>query len=254
VDFSLDGKRTLVTGGTHGIGLAVARRFAERGAEVVITGRRAEGEEIAKQIGGRFIRADFSNDGDIEALFSALSDAPGALDVLINNAGFGIEEGPNQTVDLDDVDRILQVNLRAVILSMKLATPLLTDGASVINTSSISGLQGEPMLSTYGLSKAALNSFTRSMACELAPRRIRVNAVCPGPVETAYWQPDDPQMPIVDYMMPLARVPKAEEIAPLYQYLAADESAMLTGQWLVYDGGFTAGIALQLAPKLGVPA
>jgi dihydroanticapsin dehydrogenase len=254
MDFCLEGKRALITGATHGIGLAVARRFAARGARVVLSGRRSEGTEIAKEIGARFVPADLEDEAQIEALFGATQEALGGLDVLINNAGFGTFEGPNAGVDLAEVDRILQVNLRAVILSTKLATPLLADGAAVINTSSVSGLQGEPMFATYGLCKAAINSFTQSMACELAPRGIRVNAICPGPIETTYWQPDDPQMPLVDYTMPLARVPKAEEIAPLYQYLAADESRMLTGQCIVYDGGMMAGTALQLYAKLGIPA
>ena len=252
MDFSVANKRVVITGATHGIGLAAAQRFAARGAKLLISGRRDSGERIAEDLDAHFVRADFNNDADIKHLFEQAERQLGRIDVLINNAGYGYDEGFNADTDLTEVDKLLQVNLKAVMLSMQLATPLLNDGAAVINTSSIAASQGSPLLSAYAASKAAINSLTQSLACELAPRSIRVNAVCPGPIQTTYWQDDDPLMPLVEHTMPLGRVGKPDEVASLMQFLASTEAKFITGQCIAIDGGMSAGSAVQLYEKLGI--
>lgn len=243
--FELNGKSVLIVGGTAGIGLAIARRFALHRARVVISGRRADGDEIAAEVGAQFIRADANLEQDLKGLFGETSKLLGPLNIVINNAGIAYSTGDIAETDLEDFDRIADTNLRAAFLVLKLAPAHMADGGAIINTASISGMRGGSKLSVYAATKAALINLTQSSALELAPRGIRVNAVSPGPIRTNIWGDVDPEN-FARHALPLARMGEPDDCAGAYHFLAADDSAFITGINLVVDGGYTSGLALQL--------
>lgn len=251
--FELDRKRVLITGGTAGIGLAVARRFALHGAQVVICGRRDDGEDIASEIGAQFVRADMMVDSDINRLFSETKKLLGTVNVVINNAGIAYFTGDIWETDLADFDRIVNVNLRAAFQVLKLAPQYMVDGGTIINTASMSGLEGGSKLAVYAATKAALINLTKSSALELAPRNIRVNAVSPGPIRTEIWGDVDAET-FAKVALPLARMGEVDECAAAFHFLAADDSAFITGTNLVVDGGYTCGLSQQLDALAGQAA
>ena len=238
--FSILGKATLITGGTAGIGLAAARHFSEQGARVVISGRRDSGSDIANSIGCHFVQTDMNESQDIENLFSEAVGYLGKLDVVINNAGIGGEVGHISDSDMNIHDQVIAVNLRAAYHVLKLAPEHMNDGGSIINTASISGMEGEIGSATYSASKAALINLTQTAALEMAPRNIRVNAISPGPVKSEIWEGNDP-IEWSELVIPLGRIGEAEEVATAFHFLASDAASYITGANLPVDGGYLSG-------------
>jgi NAD(P)-dependent dehydrogenase (short-subunit alcohol dehydrogenase family) len=243
----LEGKIALVTGGTSGIGLATAQAFAQAGAKVYITGRRAtELDKAVAAIGGETVgvQADSGKAQDLERLFARIKAQSGRIDVLFVNAGGGsmlplgaITEAQYQ----DTFDR----NVKGALFTVQGALPLLADGASVILTSSVTSITGTPAFSVYSASKAAVRNFVRSWVLDLKGRGIRVNAVSPGPIRTPglveLAGPEaSAQQGLLDYMasqVPLGRVGEPEEIAKAVLFLASDDASFVNGTELFVDGG-----------------
>ncbi|HEY0938945.1 MAG TPA: SDR family oxidoreductase [Steroidobacter sp.] len=243
--FSLSGMTAAITGGTSGIGEAVAARFAAAGARVVIIGRR-DGRDIARRSGAiAAIRADCASEDQVARALNEARDVLGQeLDVLVNNAG--VENTGPMIADATatELQRVFDINTFAVFYGLKYGPLVLKDGGSIINTASVAALMGIPGYSQYSASKAAVISLTRSAAVELAPRGIRVNAVCPGSVFTPMLPPDHPEVPLAMQMCPLGRVGTTDEVVGAYHFLAAAESRYITGQALAVDGGIVAGVSL----------
>ena len=240
--FSLKGKRCLITGGTAGIGYAIAKRFVEDGAEVVISGRRDSGQGIASDIGARFVRADMLVDADIVNLVETSAELLGGLDVVVNNAGIAESNGGVQKSTKEQYDSQMGINLDAVYRILQLVPPHMTDGGSIINTASISGTWGEPNLAIYGATKAAVISLTKSAALDLVRQNIRVNAVNPGYIYSEIWSAGAPDQ-LSKTLVPMGRVGEADEAAAAYHFLASDEASYVTGSCITVDGGLTVGIA-----------
>jgi NAD(P)-dependent dehydrogenase (short-subunit alcohol dehydrogenase family) len=243
--FSLQGKKTLITGGTAGIGLAVAKRFVEHGADVVISGRRENGEDIAAEIGVRFVRADMMVEADVASLVEQAAEMLGGFDVVVNNAGIADMTGPIAGTGLEMFDAQFAINVRAATQILSLVPGHMGSGGSIINTASISGTQGEPLLSAYGATKAALISLTKSAALELAGQNIRVNSVNPGPIYSEIWSDGAPDE-YCKYTVPLGRVGEADEAAAPFQFLASNEASYVTGTQIAVDGGLCAGKSVRL--------
>jgi NAD(P)-dependent dehydrogenase (short-subunit alcohol dehydrogenase family) len=243
---SLTGRKALVMGGTSGIGLAVARHFVAVGAQVAITGRR-DGEKIAEEIGARFLRGDVTREHDVlDALETAIQKA-GPLDILVNNAG---HPGENLTIEAytaEDFRKVFAVNVDGVFYGLKHGPRHMNDGGSIINTSSVTATFAAPTYGPYGATKAAVNFLTRTSALELAPRGIRVNAICPGAIDTEM----APDKALIEALTPLGRIGTADELVGLYEYLASDAGRYVSGQLFHIDGGMTAGIGLGMLQKLG---
>ncbi len=244
----LDGKRIIITGAVSNIGLAAVRSFVAEGARVVIGDKNEDGgKSVADEIGAavRFIGTDVSSEASVAGLVDKGVDWLGGLDVLVQNAGVQ-HSGPIADFDQARWDSLFSINARAQFFGAKHAIPHLRKSGkgSIINTSSLAGKRGGPGLVAYSASKGAVIAFTTALAIELAPDNIRVNAICPGWVDTAFNQP------AIDYMggsaaqqakiatyVPLGRQAQSEEIAPLFVYLASDESSYVTAQAISVDGG-----------------
>lgn len=239
---SLAGKRALVTGGSRGIGRAVCIALAREGADVILhynRDRRAA-EETAAAISApvRLVQADMSSTAQIERMFSELGDCP--LDFLVNNAGVW-KNSPVGSTTLEDFDEIVSTNLRGPFWTTQCALKLLNDGAHIVNVSSVAGRIGVAGgRSLYGATKAGIDAFTRSWALELAPRRIRVNAVAPGYIETDMTAPyfSDPKMlEGAVRRQPMGKIGTPEEVADLVVFLCSDASRFITGQSINVSGG-----------------
>ncbi|OZI66790.1 glucose 1-dehydrogenase [Bordetella genomosp. 11] len=241
----LNGKIALVTGGSTGIGLAAARELAARGARVFITGRRqAELDAAVALIGpaATAIRADASVLSDLDAVYAQIARTAGKLDILFANAGGG-DMMPLGAITEEHFDRIFGTNVRGVLFTVQKALPLLTDGASVILTSSVTSVKGTASFSVYSASKAAVRNFARSWALDLKDRGIRVNAVSPGPIRTpglGGLVPDDARQGLYDALaaqVPLGRLGEPEEIGKAVAFLASDSASYINGTELFVDGG-----------------
>jgi NAD(P)-dependent dehydrogenase (short-subunit alcohol dehydrogenase family) len=238
------GKKALVTGATSGIGRAVARSFAAAGADVVVTGRRAEqGAETVALItgaGGRatYLQADLGELAEVERLAQSVGD----IDILINNAGF-YPMVPTTAVTPDEFQRIYDVNLRSAYFLTAAIAPRMAaiGGGTIVNTSSIGAKIGLPVAAAYSGTKAALESMTRSWAVEFGPSGVRVNAVCLGAVRTDTLLSIVPEEVLQETSAqgPLGRVGTPEEVAEVILFLASPRSSFVTGAVLVADGGFS---------------
>jgi len=242
---SLQGKVALVTGGSTGIGLGAAKELAAQGARVFITGRRqAELDAAVAEIGpaATALRADASVLSDLDAVYAQISRSAGKLDILFANAGGG-DMLPLGAITEEHFDRIFGTNVRGVLFTVQKALPLLTDGASVILTSSTTSIQGTANFSVYSASKAAVRNFARSWALDLKDRGIRVNAVSPGPVRTpglAGLAPVEARQGLFDFLasqVPLGRLGEPGEIGKVVAFLASDASSFVNGIELFVDGG-----------------
>ncbi|MGY1644181.1 SDR family NAD(P)-dependent oxidoreductase [Geodermatophilus sp. SYSU D00703] len=247
----LQGKRAIITGAATGIGAVTARMFAQEGAGVVVAdinedaGQRTVAE-IRDQGGeAHFVRTDVTKENDVEALVKDGAEALGGLDVLFNNAG-AQRSGPITEFDQEQWDLLMAVNPRSCFFGIKHAVPVLRQagGGSIINMASLAAVKGGAGLTAYSASKGAIVAFTKALAPELAPDKIRVNAVCPGWIDTPFNQPAidfmggrEEQERVVEQIVPMRRQGTPEEIAPIVVYLASDGSSYMTGQALVIDGG-----------------
>ncbi|GIX49759.1 MAG: short chain dehydrogenase [Candidatus Tectimicrobiota bacterium] len=250
----LRGKVALITGGASGQGRAVAIRFAQEGARVVISDIDAEGGNqtlhLVRESGGEacFVPADVASEASVQALVAAALRQYGALHVLYNNAGIigqGLD-GEVTQLSVEGWNRILDVNLKGVFLCAKHAIPLLIQagGGSVINVASVAGLIGSPNAGhAYHASKGGVVALTRAMAATYARHNVRVNAICPSTLETpmtAALLQDPARYQQIVAQHPLGRLGTAQDVVGLAVYLASDESAWVTGAIFPVDGGRTA--------------
>jgi NAD(P)-dependent dehydrogenase (short-subunit alcohol dehydrogenase family) len=248
----LDGKTAVVTGGSSGIGYATAKKIKELGAKVIITGRNPEAvEKAAKEIGAVGLVADQASLGDIDSLVERAREELGGVDVLFINAGVAAF-APVEHLSEEQFDATMDINFKGAFFTLQKFLPILRDGASVINLSSINAYTGMPNTAVYAASKAALNSLTRTAAYELAPRKIRVNAVNPGPTNTAIFgklgMPDEAVQEFASAMqnrIPLKRFGEPEDVATLVAFLASDEASFITGAEYNIDGGTNLNPLLQ---------
>jgi len=243
----LTGKVALVTGGTSGIGLATARAFVEEGAFVYITGRREhELAEAVEQIGHDVIgvAGDVSKSSDLDRLFLRIRREKGRLDIVFANAGVA-EYAPLGAITEEMYDTIFGINVKAVIFTVQKALPLLPDGASIILNASVVGSKGLPNNSVYSATKAAIRSFARTWATDLRERRIRVNAVSPGSIDTPGLKNllssspvGEQRLKAISSAIPLGRLGKPEEVAKAVTFLASGDSSYINGAEFFVDGGF----------------
>jgi NAD(P)-dependent dehydrogenase (short-subunit alcohol dehydrogenase family) len=243
----LDSKVALITGGSTGIGLATAERFVAEGARVYITGRRREQvEEAAATLGPGVtaLQGDISDLGDLDRIFRRIEDDGSRLDVLFANAGGGDSLATIADVTPTSFDTTFGTNVRGTVFTVQKALPLLRDGASIVVTGSSSAHRGSPGFGVYSASKAAIRQFTRVWSGELAPRRIRVNVLVPGPTDTPGLRGIAGDPAGVDQLLagmaasvPLARVAQPSEIAAVALFLASDQSSFMTGSEVFADGG-----------------
>ncbi len=242
----LDGKIALVTGGNGGIGFATAKLFIAEGAHVYITGRRQEKLDSAvKQLGPNAtgVQGDVASLGDLDRLFAQIKREKGKLDVVFANAG-AAELVPLEQVDEAHFDRMFDGNVKGLLFTIQKSLPLLPNGATIVLNASVVGSKGLPANSVYAATKAAIRSFARTWTTDLKERRIRVNAVSPGPIDTEGLNDllgDSEQGKArkagFGQMVPFGRVGKPEEIAKAVLFLASEDSSYVTGAELFVDGG-----------------
>jgi NAD(P)-dependent dehydrogenase (short-subunit alcohol dehydrogenase family) len=242
----LDGKVAVVTGGNSGIGLATARRFAAEGAKVVITGRRqAELDRAVAEVGHGAIgvQGDVSQPADLDRLYDTVKEAHGRVDVLFANAGGG-KFAPLGEITEEHFDREFGINVKGLLFTVQKALPLFTDGGSIILNASIVSIKGMPAFSVYSATKAAVRSFARTWTVDLKDRKIRVNALSPGPIDTpgadglAGTKEEAEQLKAgLAAQVPLGRMGDPDEIAKVAVFLASDDSSFVTGVELFVDGG-----------------
>src|SRR5216683_5910472 len=238
---TLEGKVAVVTGATSGLALASAKRFAEEGAFVFVTGRRQDVlDKAVKEIGHGAVgvRGDSANPADLDRLFAEVKPKKGSIDVLFASAGIGEFGFPLGKITEEHFDKTFDLNVRGTLFTVQKALPLLKDGGSVILTGSIAGSKGLEGTSVYNASKAAIRSFARSWANDLKRRKIRVNVIAPGPIDTAAvaGMPQEKKAAFAA-MVPLGRFGQPEEIAGPALFLASDDSTFVTGIELSVDGG-----------------
>lgn len=239
----LDGKTALVTGGTSGIGLATARRLADEGAYVFITGRdRARLDEAAASIGAHGIQSDISKIDELDTLAQEIGNRGRGLDVVFANAGGG-DFATLADVTLEHYRDNFDRNVAGTVFTVQKVLPLLNEGASIVLAGSTAASVGVPAFGLYAASKAAIRSLGRTWAAELADRKIRVNTIVPGPIETpglTGLAPADQKQDLLDgwaAQVPMKRLGRPEEIAAAVLFLASDQSSFMTGAELAVDGG-----------------
>ncbi len=251
----LEGKVCVITGAASGIGRAAAVRFAAEGGSVVVADLdETTGAALAEQIGGLFVEVDVADETSVRAMFAATVEAYGGLDVLFNNAGISPSDDDSiLTTGLDAWRRVQDVNLTSVYLGCHYGIPLLLDrgGGSVINTASFVALVGSATSQiSYAASKGGVLSMSRELAVEFARRGVRVNALCPGPVNTPLLRElfaKDPERAARRLVhVPLGRFAEPEEIANAALFLASDESSFVTGSTFLVDGGITSAYVTPL--------
>jgi 3alpha(or 20beta)-hydroxysteroid dehydrogenase len=254
----LDGRVVLITGAARGQGEQEARLFAAEGARVVVGDvLDDQGEALAKEIGAHYVHLDVSQEADWAAAVRSAKAAYGRIDGLVNNAGI---LRFNELVDtpLAEFMQIVQVNQVGVFLGIKTLAPELAaaGGGTIVNTASYTGLTGMAYVGAYAATKHAIVGLTRVAALELAAKKIRVNAVCPGAVDTAMSNPAqlDPGAnteeasealdELYRKLVPLGRIGRPEEVARLVLFLTGEDSSYITGQPFVIDGGWLAGVSV----------
>jgi NAD(P)-dependent dehydrogenase (short-subunit alcohol dehydrogenase family) len=255
--FEFSGKVALITGGGNGIGRATALGFARSGAKVMVVDRDAAAGDatagIIRQQGGdaRFTPADVTKSADVQAYVKATLDAFGAIDCFHNNAGIEGSVAPTAEYDEDMFDRVMAVNVKGVFLGLRHVLPVMLKqgGGAVVNTASVAGLVASPGMPAYVASKHAVIGLTKTAAGEVARSGVRVNAVCPGPIDTrmihsleSMLNPTDPGSVGTRYQsnIPIGRYGTADEIANLVLFLCSDLAGNVTGAQYVADGGRTA--------------
>jgi NAD(P)-dependent dehydrogenase (short-subunit alcohol dehydrogenase family) len=243
----LEGKIALVTGGSSGIGLATAQNFVKEGAFVYITGRRqSELDKAVKAIGGtqvKAVRADSSNLADLDRLVGQVKQEKGRLDVVFANAGGG-SLAPLGTITEELYDQTFNTNVKGVLFTVQKALPLIPDGGSVILNASIVSQKGMPGFSVYSATKAAVRSFARGWTNDLKDRKIRVNAISPGPIDTpildGLGETEEQRNGVKAHLtsqVPLGRIGQPDEIAKAAVFLASQDASFVAGVELFVDGG-----------------
>jgi NAD(P)-dependent dehydrogenase (short-subunit alcohol dehydrogenase family) len=237
----LEGKVAVITAATSGMALATAKLFVEEGAYVFVTGRRKEHlDKAVKEIGRNVtgVQGDASNLADLDRLYATVKSEKGRIDVLFASAGYGEFNVPLGEITESNVDKTLGTNVRGTLFTVQKALPLLVDGASIILNGSIAGVKGLPGFSVYNASKAAVRSFARTWTMDLKARKIRVNVISPGTIDTAVFVgvPKDVKDKFVE-MIPLGRIGQSQDIANAALFLASDDSSFITGIELFVDGG-----------------
>ncbi len=255
MDFT--GKVALITGGGNGIGRASSVAFARYGAKVVVVDRDKDGGEstagIIRQQGGQalFVAADVTRSADVQNYVKAAVDAFGSIDCFHNNAGIEGKVAPTAEYDEDTFDAVMGVNVKGVFLGMRHVLPVMLrqNSGAIVNTASVAGLMGSPGMSAYSASKHAVIGLTKVAAGEVARAGIRVNAVCPGPIDTrmihslhSMVNPDNPAAVGERYQaaIPIGRYGTVDEIANVVMFLCSDLASNVTGAHYVVDGGRTA--------------
>src|SRR6188472_2374137 len=243
----LDGKIAVITGGNSGIGLATAQRFVEDGAYVFITGRRqseldAAFKQIGKNVSG--VQGDVSNLADLDRLYATVKEQKGRIDILFANAGI-VELAPLGSITESHFDKIFGINVKGLLFTVQKALPLFQDGGgSIILTASIGGSKGYEGTSPYGATKAAIRSFARSWTVDLKHRKIRVNAISPGVIDTPMTSSMVQSEELGEQLrtnlvsaVPMGRMGSPDEVAKAVSFLASDDSSYVTGIELFVDGG-----------------
>ncbi|WP_158823498.1 glucose 1-dehydrogenase [Granulicella sp. S156] len=243
----LNGKIAVVTGGSSGIGFATAKAFVKEGATVYITGRRKEAlEAAAAKIGQGCIpvAGDTAKQEDIQALYDRIRSDHGRVDIVFANAGIA-EYGVFGQIDEAQYERIFGTNVKGVLFSVQTALPLMPDGSSIILNGSVVGSKGLPANSVYAATKAAVRSFARTWTTDLKQRKIRVNVVSPGPINTegmeallTSGEQGQARRELISNSAPLGRMGRPEEIASAVVFLASDDASFITGAEFFVDGGF----------------
>ncbi|MFJ8505688.1 SDR family NAD(P)-dependent oxidoreductase [Streptomyces avermitilis] len=254
----LDGRVVLITGAARGQGEQEARLFVEEGAKVVVADVLDDhGEALAKEIGARYVHLDVGQEDDWQAAVTFAKDAYGRVDGLVNNAGI-LRFNDLVGTPLAEFQQIVQVNQVGVFLGIKTVAPEIeaAGGGTIVNTASYAGLTGMAYVGAYTATKHAIVGLTRVAALELAAKKIRVNAVCPGAIDTAMSNPSqldpgaDPEETaralgeLYGRLVPLGRIGRPEEVARLALFLSGEDSSYITGQPFVIDGGWLAGVSV----------
>ncbi len=249
-EFSLDGKVALVTGASRGIGRAIALRFAQAGARVVVSSRRLENvqvvaEEISTAGGDALaVQAHVGHDDEVKSLVQRTLDAFGRVDIAVNNAATNPYFGPLLDADEGRWDKVMDTNVKGVLRVCRAVVPAMRaqGGGKIINLASVAGMRPMPGLSVYGISKAAVIMLTKTLAMELGPDNIQVNGIAPGVVKTRFsqllWETPAIAEPLLR-STPLGRFGEVEDVASLALYLASPASDYVTGALFVVDGGMS---------------
>jgi NAD(P)-dependent dehydrogenase (short-subunit alcohol dehydrogenase family) len=237
----LKGKVAVVTGATSGLALASAKLFVEEGAYVFITGRRQQQLDEAVKIIGRNVtgvQGDAGSLTDLDRLYETVQAQKGRVDIVFASAGTGEFNVPLGSITETGFDKVFNINVRGTLFTVQKALPLLRDGGSIIMTGSIAGVKGFPGMSVYNASKAALRSFARTWTNDLKARKIRVNVLSPGTIDTAVFVgvPQQVKDQFVS-LIPLGRIGESREIATAALFLASEDSSFVTGIELFVDGG-----------------
>lgn len=237
----LEGKVTVITGATSGMALATAKMFVAEGAYVFITGRRQkELEEAVKAIGKNVtgVQGDAGNLADLDRLFATVKAQKGHIDVLFASAGVGEFNIPIGSITEEHFDKTFNVNVRGTLFTVQKALALMGEGGSIIMNGSIASIKGFPALSVYNATKAAVRSFARSWTSDLKERKIRVNVISPGTIDTGIFVgvPKEVKDQFIS-LIPMGRIGQPEEIASAALFLASDDSSFITGIELFVDGG-----------------
>jgi NAD(P)-dependent dehydrogenase (short-subunit alcohol dehydrogenase family) len=245
----LQGKVAVVTGGSSGMGLATAKRFVEEGAFVYIIGRRQAELDRAVSLIGRNVAAvqgDVSNLADLDRLYAKVAREKGKIDILFVGAGI-VDPQPLAETTEESFDKVFAINTRGLAFTVKKALPFLNNGGAIIVITSIAWNKGIPGLGAYSATKAAVRSFVRTWTAELNDRRIRVNAISPGPIDTPIFEQQAPTKEGADQAraqfaaaVPFGRLGRPEEIASTAVFLSSDEASFVAGVDLPVDGGMSA--------------
>jgi NAD(P)-dependent dehydrogenase (short-subunit alcohol dehydrogenase family) len=243
----LTDKVAVITGAGSGVGQAAARLFHQAGAKLVLADITGAQNDTAKELGDDVIpvQTDVVQGADVESMISTAVERFGRLDVLFNNAGIDGDLGPIEECSLENFEHVIAVNLRGVFLGIKTALPIMKrqQSGSIINTASVAGIVGMPMVGAYCASKGGVVQLTKAVAGEVAKSGIRVNAICPGAIDTPLLQKLTEKHPELtagaDLMTPMGRRGRPEEIAHVALFLASDASSFVTGTAYPADGGLT---------------
>src|SRR5712671_3489357 len=236
----LEAKTAVITGGTEGIGIAIAKLFVKEGAYVFITGRRQrELNEAVRTIGDNVtgVQGDVAKMADLNRLYETIRRAKGRIDIVVANAGIA-EFVPFDKVTEEHFDKLFDVNVKGAVFTVQKALPLLVDGSSVILIGSVASVKGTSSFGVYGATKAALRSFARTWTTDLKERRVRTNVLSPGPIKTPLSGRQSPEaIARIVSTVPMGRMGEPDEIARAALFLASDDSSFVTGIELFADGG-----------------